>query len=75
MSATIRTGRKEQRDLVDWAIGEGWSVRHTGSGHLRFLHPKVRGPVFTPSTPRVRVDHKAYQKLRTALRRAVGDSV
>lgn len=70
--ATIRpprVGSADGRDMIRWATSQGWTCHVTGSGHLRFDHAEVTGPVFTAVTPRANGWHKERQKLATALRR------
>lgn len=58
------------RELAQWAHQDGWAWHLCGSGHVRWDHPDVPHPVFTPCTPRVNCGFKERQKLRTALIRA-----
>lgn len=66
-----RIGRRALRDVAAEAAVAGWTWRRTGSGHIRWDHPMVGRPVFTPSTPRSGSGFKERQKLQTALRRAM----
>jgi len=65
-----RLNNSDLRTLAAWAREQGWRWRHCGSGHLRWDHPEVTGPVFTAGSPRSNGILKEKQKLRTALRRA-----
>lgn len=56
------------RDLENWAARDGWTAAYTGSGHIRWTHPRVARPVFTPKTPTVRDGGIERAKLRRALR-------
>lgn len=58
------------RILANAAQEAGWRWSRTGSGHIRWEHPDVPGPIFTASTPRANGSRRARQKLRTALRKA-----
>ena len=44
----------------------GFSVTKTRSGHWRFEHPDMDGPVFGPDTPS---DHRGIKNLYAMLRR------
>lgn len=66
-----RLPRPELRKLASEAAAIGWTWERAGSGHLRWTHPEVRGPVFTAGTPTNRsgiAEERA--KLRRALRLA-----
>lgn len=66
-----RLPRTELRKLAAEAAAIGWTWERTGSRHLRWSHPEVRGPVFTAATPSNRsgiAEERA--KLRRALRLA-----
>ena len=57
---------RDLRPLVEAALGAGWEVTKTGSGHLRFKSP-TGALVFTGSTPS---DHRAVENVRALLRNA-----
>jgi hypothetical protein len=63
---------KEHRELADWAAQFGWSWEFTRSTHIRWTHPLVRDPVFSPHTPRSGESAKPRQKMRQAFKLATG---
>lgn len=63
-------GRSDMTKLARQQARLGWTWSMTGSGHLRWVHPEVPGPVFTSATPRVHEGNKERQKMNTALKRA-----
>lgn len=59
--------RKDVLKLVRHARAHGWSVRTTGSGHLKLVPPdKNRSFLVISKTPS---DRRAYLNIRAALRR------
>lgn len=52
--------------LFDYAAVNGWQVKRTNGGHLRFAKPG-RAAIFTSSTPS---DRRAYLNALAMLRRA-----
>jgi hypothetical protein len=58
------------RDLAKWAGEQGWTWEHCGSGHLRWRHPEVKGPVFTAASPKSNGKTEEKSKLKRALKRA-----
>lgn len=67
---TARLSNADLRDLAKWAGDLGWRWRHCGSGHLRWEHPEVMGPVFTAASPKSNGTVEERSKLRRALKRA-----
>nr|WP_288356111.1 hypothetical protein [uncultured Pseudomonas sp.] len=65
-SLSVRQTHKNLKDLVAFALGEGWVVTRTQGGHLRFTKTGC-APIFTSSTPS---DHRAGRNARAQLRRA-----
>ncbi|MGE6688991.1 type II toxin-antitoxin system HicA family toxin [Stutzerimonas stutzeri] len=59
-------GHKRLLPLIEFALGEGWEVRRTPGGHLKFVKPGLP-PIFTSSTAS---DHRASQNAWARLRRA-----
>lgn len=68
--STARLSNADLRALAAWAGELGWRWRHCGSGHLRWDHPEVKGPVFTAASARSNGTLREKQKMRTALKRA-----
>jgi len=62
----LARGHKRLRALIEFAIGEGWHVKRTPGGHLKFT--KTGFPsIYTSSTAG---DHRASLNARARLRRA-----
>lgn len=59
-------GHKRLLPLVEFALSEGWEVRRTAGGHLKFVKPGLP-PIFTSSTAS---DYRASQNAWARLRRA-----
>lgn len=59
-------GHKQLRALIDFALGEGWSVVRTSGGHLKFTKRGLT-PIYTSATAS---DHRAGRNARAQLRRA-----
>jgi hypothetical protein len=69
MKGPIRTSRESLRMLVKFAIANGWRVRRTQRGHIKFSKCGLT-PIFTASTPSdYRADRNAMARLRRADRR------
>lgn len=67
---TARLSSASLRDLAKWAGDLGWRWEHCGSGHLRWKHPEVTGPVFTAASPKSNGTVEERAKLKRALKRA-----
>ena len=63
---------KEHRELAAWAARFGWTWKLTSGTHIRWEHPKVPQPVFSPGTPSTCGSAKPRQKMRMAYRLATG---
>lgn len=59
-------GHKRLLPLIEFALSEGWEVRRTQGGHLKFVKSGLP-PIFTSSTAS---DHRASQNAWARLRRA-----
>ena len=57
---------KRLRALIEFAIGEGWHVKRTPSGHLKFTKAGCAA-IYTSSTAS---DHRAALNARAQIRRA-----
>ena len=62
----LARGHKRLRALIEFALGEGWKVVRTRSGHLLFTK-RGCAPIYTSSTAS---DHRAERNARAQLRRA-----
>ncbi|MDV2731232.1 type II toxin-antitoxin system HicA family toxin [Pseudomonas aeruginosa] len=66
----LARGREQLRGLIDFALSEGWQVRRTSNGHLKFSKPGHIA-IYTGTTAS---DHRsclnAQAELRRAMRRA-----
>ncbi|MGQ0697524.1 MAG: type II toxin-antitoxin system HicA family toxin [Panacagrimonas sp.] len=62
----LARGRERLRGLIEFALGEGWCVKRTRGGHLKFSKPDC-APIYTSSTAS---DHRAELNARAQLRRA-----
>lgn len=62
----LARGRERLRALIEFALGEGWCVRRTRGGHLKFSKAGC-GSIYTSSTAS---DHRAELNARAQLRRA-----
>lgn len=62
----LARGHKRLRDLIEFAVGEGWRVKRTSGGHLKFTKPGHTS-IYTSSTAS---DHRASLNARAELRRA-----
>lgn len=56
---------KDLKVLARRAEEQGWDLRQTGGGHLKWIAPSGAF-VFTASTPS---DHRAYKNILSSLRR------
>lgn len=66
-------GHKRLLPLVEFALSEGWEVRRTQGGHLKFMKSGLP-PIFTSSTASVhRASQNAWARLRRAARSLQGD--
>lgn len=63
---------KELRVLAAWARARGWTFEFTGSLHIRWSHPDVPQPVFSPHSPRSKESNIPRQKMARAYRQATG---
>ncbi|MGP3790484.1 type II toxin-antitoxin system HicA family toxin [Pseudomonas sp. B392_1p] len=59
-------GHKRLLPLIEFALSEGWEVRRTGGGHLKFTKEGLP-PIFTSSTAS---DHRSSRNAWARLRRA-----
>lgn len=62
----LARGHKRLRALIEFALGEGWRVKRTPGGHLKFSKPG-HASIYTSSTAS---DHRAGLNARAQLRRA-----
>jgi len=62
----LARGRERLRALIEFALGDGWCVVRTSSGHLKFTKQGCAS-IFTSSTAS---DHRADRNARAQLRRA-----
>ncbi|ERY96138.1 hypothetical protein [Pseudomonas aeruginosa] len=62
----LALGHKRLRGLIEFALGEGWHVKRTPGGHLKFTKPGCAA-IYTSSTAS---DHRAGLNARAQLRRA-----
>lgn len=62
----LARGHKRLRSLIEFAVGEGWHVKRTQGGHLKFTKSGC-APIYTSSTAS---DHRASLNARTQIRRA-----
>ena len=62
----LARGHKRLRELIEFALREGWRVVRTPGGHLRFTKPGCAS-IYTSSTAS---DHRAGLNARAQLRRA-----
>lgn len=60
-------GREQLRKLIDYALREGWSVRRTPKGHLKFTRPG-HASIYTGTTAS---DYRSCLNARAELRRAM----
>ncbi|MEF2182565.1 hypothetical protein V3414_32485, partial [Pseudomonas aeruginosa] len=59
----LARGHKRLRALIEFAVGEGWHVKRTPGGHLKFT--KAGGPaIYTSSTAS---DHRAELNARAQI--------
>lgn len=62
----LHRGHKRLKPLIDFAIGEGWTVVRTPGGHLKFTKQGLP-PIYTGATAG---DHRADRNALARLRRA-----
>lgn len=62
----LARGHKRLRVLIEFAIGEGWHVKRTPGGHLKFTKVGCAA-IYTSSTAS---DHRATLNARAQIRRA-----
>jgi hypothetical protein len=62
----LARGHKRLRALIEFALNEGWHVKRTPGGHLKFSKPG-HASIYTSSTAS---DHRASLNARAQLRRA-----
>jgi len=53
----------KSKDLRKFARSLGYTVEHTPGGHLKFLHPHGKVPVFSSATPTCPRAHANAKKL------------
>lgn len=62
----LARGHKRLRALIEFALSEGWHVKRTPGGHLKFTK-RGCAPIYTSSTAS---DHRASLNARAQIRRA-----
>ena len=62
----LARGHKRLRALIEFALAEGWHVKRTPGGHLKFTK-RGCAPIYTSSTAS---DHRAALNARSQIRRA-----
>lgn len=62
----LARGHKRLHALIEFAIGEGWHVKRTPGGHLKFTKIGCAS-IYTSSTAS---DHRASLNARAQIRRA-----
>jgi len=62
----LARGHKRLRALIEFALGEGWHVKRTPGGHLKFTKAGWAA-IYTSSTTS---DHRAGLNARAQIRRA-----
>ena len=62
----LARGHKRLRALIEFAVGEGWHVKRTPGGHLKFTQAGCAA-IYTSSTAS---DHRAALNARAQIRRA-----
>ena len=62
----LARGHKRLRALIEFALAEGWHVKRTPGGHLKFTK-RGCAPIYTSSTAS---DHRASLNARAQIRRA-----
>lgn len=63
----LAQGREPLRRLIEFALREGWQVRRTANGHLKFTKPG-HASIYTGTTAS---DHRSCLNARSELRRAM----
>ncbi|MFW7343955.1 type II toxin-antitoxin system HicA family toxin [Pollutimonas sp. H1-120] len=61
----LARGHKRLRALIDFAIAEGWHVKRTSGGHLKFTKAGY-APIYTSTTAS---DHRASLNAQAQIRR------
>ena len=56
----------QKNDVLRWLQSHGFSCSRTRGGHLRIVHPSMKGAVFAPTTPS---DHRGAKNMMALLRR------
>ncbi|TYL42063.1 type II toxin-antitoxin system HicA family toxin [Dickeya sp. ws52] len=64
-ASELARGHKQLLPLIEYALKEGWEVKRTSGGHLKFTKPGMP-PIFTSSTAS---DYCAGRNARALLRR------
>ena len=67
----LARGHKRLRALIEFAVGEGWHVKRTPGGHLKFTKAGCAA-IYTSSTAS---DHRAALNARAQIRRAEREAV
>ena len=62
----LARGHKRLKALIEFAVAEGWQVKRTPGGHLKFTKVGC-SPIYTSSTAS---DHRASLNARSQIRRA-----
>lgn len=62
----LARGHKRLRALIEFALGEGWRVKRTSGGHLKFTKAGY-APIYTSMTAS---DHRASLNALAQIRRA-----
>ncbi|MCI2810279.1 MULTISPECIES: type II toxin-antitoxin system HicA family toxin [Alcaligenaceae] len=63
----LARGHKRLRVLIEFALSEGWHVKRTPGGHLKFTRPGFAS-IYTSSTAS---DHRAALNAKAQIRHAV----
>nr|WP_315539887.1 hypothetical protein [uncultured Comamonas sp.] len=66
----LARGHKRLRALIEFAVGEGWHVKRTRGGHLKFTKNGCAA-IYTSSTAS---DHRAELNARAQIRRAAREA-
>ena len=61
----------KSRPIREFAERLGYQITIANGGHLKFIHPKGKSPVFTSSTPS---DNRAYKNAMKLLQRNLSAS-
>ena len=67
----LARGHKRLKTLIEFALAEGWHVKRTAGGHLKFTKSGCSS-IYTSSTAS---DHRAGLNARAQIRRAAREAV